>query len=841
MIQNVLVHAVNATRAAADVVFDPVNASAPGVRLYFLPFSHEHTLTNGGNITAQYSMAAARRPCGGHGCADSSNGSTVDPAWRTAALTAFAALPQLSAPPVYEGRTEFDQFGPLEWAATATEVAALLAAAGSRSVLPFLEPRERPILYLSAVPHAWAARGPDWHGGVFRGARKDEHFMLQIGLVTSDRGFLLEHSGCVFSDLALANDGSRDNNDVASAAAIPASALSSPNLGGFGSRGQRFTRAMNVSGGRNGVLWVAVAIPPTAAAGNYTGTVRLTLQLHSDAVSPPQQVIALPLTVEVLAGAPVVAHGDLDGASLSRSRWLDSTEGIDDVPTERFGALSLDRGSGAVRTGKGCEVVIDAATGLPRSVGSNTAQYGELLAGAMRFEAVAASGETLAVSQHAAAGLQWTVTDSVVSWTAPVQYMGTGRDLQLALAGSMEFDGALYFNATLTNVGGSDALALEDVQLSLPIRAEAAPYVMGMGTQGGYSDRLHEHPIAWRWSIDPVHLVRNNQVWLGDPGLGLRLKLLPKGIEFDSGEYWVDEHTIPTASWAGAKGPTVSYPFTSLHFNRTTYAGGANISYARDNQTLNTVVYSGPKLLPKGGSASFRFQLLVTPSRPPDASAHFEQKYLQIGSPTPAPGGTCDTACAEAFVQENVVDPGYTIMNLHHGTFPLNPYLNWPLAPDAVHAQTVIAEILHRLHYRLKVYFTVGQVSDHIEIIALLRSLDGEVLDLCDNTNSEHPTNNEESDTGLCTTKASRETYSYTHPGGYAWVQEHLGSGYVPTWTQPIGLRNGMGPAETYTGNVDQSLKDAQEQPNQLARRMENYMVGGLKHMLENPPHIDGL
>ena len=99
----------------------------------------------------------------------------------------------------------------------------------------------------------------------------------------------------------------------------------------------------------------------------------------------------------------------------------------------------------------------------------------------------------------------------------------------------------------------------------------------------------------------------------------------------------------------------------------------------------------------------------------------------------------------------------------------------------------------------------------------------------------------EESDTGLCTTKASRETYSYTHPGGYAWVQEHLGSGYVPTWTQPIGLRNGMGPAETYTGNVDQSLKDTQEQPNQLARRMENYMVGGLKHMLENPPHIDGL
>jgi hypothetical protein len=49
----------------------------------------------------------------------------------------------------------------------------------------------------------------------------------------------------------------------------------------------------------------------------------------------------------------------------------------------------------------------------------------------------------------------------------------------------------------------------------------------------------------------------------------------------------------------------------------------------------------------------------------------------------------------------------------------------------------------------------------------VLRSLDGEVLDLCDSQSSEHPTNNEESDTGLCETEASRETYAYTHPGGY--------------------------------------------------------------------------
>ena len=44
-----------------------------------------------------------------------------------------------------------------------------------------------------------------------------------------------------------------------------------------------------------------------------------------------------------------------------------------------------------------------------------------------------------------------------------------------------------------------------------------------------------------------------------------------------------------------------------------------------------------------------------------------------------------------------------------------------------------------------------------------------------------------------------------------------------------------------YIGDVDQSIKDTQNKPNQLHRRMENYMIAGTKHMLENPPHIDGV
>eukprot|EP01051_Picozoa_sp_SAG22_P003739 SAG22_NODE_186_length_15907_cov_45.496774_6_plen_895_part_00 len=784
MVRNVLVHSGNATREAGDVVFDPANATIPGVLLYWLPFSHGHTLVNGGNITVQYDLASAER-CYPRAtthwtCNNTANTSesAVDHDWQVRVMADFDRLLQLQAP-VYSARTEEDSFGTLEWAATTSEVSALVQTAGNRSVLPFLEPRERPILYLDAVPHAWTKRGPDWEGKTFFGAQKDEYFMMQVGLVAahSISGFKLERSGCTFTDLTL-QSAMKNGARMSAPAVIPASALSSPNLAGMTSRGKPFTRAMNVDGGKNGVLWIAVTVPPNATSGNYSGTVRLELQvLHSATIPRELQVILLPVTVEVSPMNPVASHGDLDAGRLTRARWLDSTLGIDDAPTERAGPLLLDRTRNAVSTGHGSEVVIDA-TGLPRSVGSATAQFGELLAEAVRFEVIGAGGEMYDSSSPAegadmdneplvSPSLDWNFSSSTVTWNAPMRWLRgsqSKKGLSLAVSGSMDFDGAMYINATLQNTGDKP-LSLDDVRLSLPIRLEAAPYIMGMGLQGGYSSilRKHSEPYSWKWTIDPNHLIRNNMVWLGDPGLGLRLKLLPNGSEYDSGEFWVDRHSIPTYSWAGARGATVPYPFTSLFFNRTTYSGGANISIAADNKTIDVLAFSGPKVLQSGAASSFRFQLLLTPFSLPNVSAHFAQRYYQLGSPPPP---LPDKAAVENFIETEFIEPGYSVLNLHHGVIT-NPYINWPLAQSSLSLQTELAAVLHARGLRMKVYMTVGQISDHIEILPVLRSLDGEVLDLCDSKSSEHPTNNEESDTGLCTTEASRQTYAYTHPGGY--------------------------------------------------------------------------
>ena len=424
-----------------------------------------------------------------------------------------------------------------------------------------------------------------------------------------------------------------------------------------------------------------------------------------------------------------------------------------------------------MHTAHGSEVVI-GSTGLPRSVTSASAQYGQLLAGVMRFEVIGANGDIYA--NHSASNeppvssghsLDWKFTESTVTWTATHFLRGsnTKNVLKLEISGSMDFDGALYFNATLQNKATAP-VSLDDVRLCMPIRLGAAPYIMGMGLQGGYSSILREKQHSWRWSIDPQHLIRNNMVWLGDPGLGIRLKLLPNGSQYDSGEFWIDQSSIPTYSWAGPPGATIRYPFTSLFFNRTLYAGGANLSIAADNHTIDVLVFSGSRVLQSGDASSFRFQLLLTPSTLPNISAHVAQRYYQLGAPPPP---LPDRAAVERFIETDFLSPGYSVMNLHHGTV-LNPFVNWPLAESAISLQTQLAEALHAHGFRLKVYFTVGQISDHIEILPVLRSLDGEVLDLCDNHNSEHPTNNEESDIGLCTTKASRQTYGYMHPGGCA-------------------------------------------------------------------------
>lgn len=96
----------------------------------------------------------------------------------------------------------------------------------------------------------------------------------------------------------------------------------------------------------------------------------------------------------------------------------------------------------------------------------------------------------------------------------------------------------------------------------------------------------------------------------------------------------------------------------------------------------------------------------------------------------------------------------------------------------------------------------------------VLRSLNGEVIDAV---------------------AAGDDTQASSY--GYAWLQEHLGTGYKTCWANPLAPT----PWHPDSNGVDAAICDADTGAEQQSLRWENYYVRGLQYIMENPPHVDGL
>src|SRR5690606_15605206 len=78
----------------------------------------------------------------------------------------------------------------------------------------------------------------------------------------------------------------------------------------------------------------------------------------------------------------------------------------------------------------------------------------------------------------------------------------------------MEYDGHLD---TVITLQAASEIALDNIQLFLPIKKEVATYMMGMGKQGGIRPETWEY----EWDVDRA----NNAVWIGTPHAGVQIKL----------------------------------------------------------------------------------------------------------------------------------------------------------------------------------------------------------------------------------------------------------------------------------------------------------------------------
>ena len=510
---------------------------------------------------------------------------------------------------------------------------------------------------------------------------------------------------------------------------IPASAFSSFNTGGVNWTGQRFKKKCPVEKGKIQALWCGLQIPTDIRSGKYEGEIVITPNgMKESAVK-----VVLTVKDKLLKDA-----GDGEPWRHSRLRWLDSTIAGDDEIVSPFAALKL---SGNTVSCLGRTVTVDD-TGLPQCIKSFFApemtrildKGREVLASPLKLLVETATGkilpwkgEGIEIVKQAPGAIAW-------------ESRSTAAPLSMECQAQMEFDGNVEFQVKLS---ASESLSVNDICLEIPILKDVAKYMMGMGFKGGC------RPVEYEWKWD----AKKNQdsVWVGDVNAGLQCSFKDENYSrpLNTNFYLLKPLNMPPSWYNQGK-------------------GGCRLREINKDIFL-IKAYSGSRQIKAGEELHFNFRLLITPFKTIDPKAQWNTRFYHRFKP----------------IQE-IAATGANTINVHHAN-EINPFINYPF----LRAKEMKAYIdqAHRLGMKVKVYYTVRELSNRAPEIFALRSLGNEIL-------------------------------AYGPGGGFSWLQEHLGSNYIAGWFVP-------------------ELKDAAV-INSGVSRWHNYYLEGLNWLVKNVG-IDGL
>ena len=511
-------------------------------------------------------------------------------------------------------------------------------------------------------------------------------------------------------------------------ARVPASAFSSFDTRGVDWRGQAFRRQLRVERGQVQALWLGVAVAEDAAPGLYEGTV--TVQ--------PAGLPATALPIHLTVDARTIAHhGDDEPWRLSRLRWLDSRLAQDTGLVPPYTPVTVHGRTIGVL---GREVEL-AASGWPNQIRSYFTS--EMTAIASDARPMLAAPVVLVVEDSAGRALPWTHGNSRVahgvSGAAWWDVRSSAGDVRTLLHAHLEFDGNVEYTVALT---ATRPVPVRDIRLELPLRSDVARYFTGLNVRGGVRPAEYE----WHWDV------RRNQdaFWVGDVNAGIQVTL-------------TDERYVRPLN-------TNFYQLRPLVMPRSWQNDGrGGCRFLAGDDAWRATCFSGPRTLTPGDTLYYDVRLLITPFHPIDPHAQFTTRYYHAFQPV-------DTVRAA----------GANVINVHHAT-RINPWINYPfLRPDAMKAYVDSA---HAAGMRVKIYYTVRELSYHAPELWALRSLGDEVI-------SDGP------------------------GGGHAWLQEHAGDHYITGWVVP-------------------ELRDIALVTSGISR-WHNYYVEGLDWLVHNVG-IDGL
>ena len=512
-------------------------------------------------------------------------------------------------------------------------------------------------------------------------------------------------------------------------ALIPAGAFRCFNLGGVDWQGTRFTRAFGVEQGAVAPLWCGVQVPEEASGGLYRG------QLNVSAAGQSKTSVAIELTV---GPEKIRNSGDDDPWRLSRLRWLDSQLAVDDEVIPPYSPVEIHNNQVDIL---GRRITL-APNGIPSSIQSffdiemtHLAQTPrEVLAAPIALLVEDANHRVL---PWVSRGLRFTKrAPGAAAWES---HSHAGR-VRMDLHAQMEFDGNIEFAVSLDS---TKTVKLTDIRLQIPLAADVARYAMGLGLKGG----ARPASFDWKWNVQH----NQNSAWIGDVNAGLQFTLKDEHYARPlNTNFYHSQPLVMPASWDNLG------------------KGGCRFAEP-DAKTYLVTCYSGSRTLIPGQAQHYNFRLLLTPFHTINTQAQWSTRFFHAFKPL-----------------DEVAATGANTLNIHHAT-DINPYINYPFLRPA-EMKTYIDDA-HRRGMRVKIYYTVRELTDHAPEIFALESLGNEVI-------APGP------------------------GGGFSWLQEHLDGNYIAGWHVP-------------------ERKDAAVINTGISRWHNSY-VEGLRWLVENEG-IDGL
>jgi len=509
---------------------------------------------------------------------------------------------------------------------------------------------------------------------------------------------------------------------------ITAKAFTCFNIEGFDSEGKPFKKDCPLEKGKIQPLWMGIQIPKEAKSGWYKATVTVI----------PEGAKAQSFGLMVFVKDQILKDmGDSDPYALTRLRWLNSRLAFDDEIVPPYSTLKRNNN---LLTCNGRDVELNPS-GFPNKIQSYYAvemthlnkEKTDILSSPIKF----------IVEDEKGGPLKFTPSHLVYTKEKPgtIAWKNTLTNplMKMNVEAQLEFDGCMEYQVTLKAL--KDA-TLNDIKLQIPYSAGIAQFLMGMGQKGG------TRPDAFSWKWDQQK--NQDAVWIGTVNGGIQASFKDTNyVRPLNTNFYLQKPLNMPPSW----------------FNN----GKGGCTAQMDEKSYLLTSFSGKRVVKKDEVLHFNFRLLITPFHLLNTDSQWTTRYYHKFNNL-----------------DSIQKEGANVVNVHHAT-EINPFINYPFLRPALMKKYI--DEAHSKNMKVKIYYTVRELSNSAPEIFMLRSLGDEVL-------------------------------SYGKGNGFAWLQEHLDSNYIAAWFVP-------------------ELKDAAI-VNSGVSRWHNYYVEGLNWLTQNVG-IDGL